>query len=337
MIRLALVGAGVHAHDHARAVASLRAAGRDVRIELVVDPVTARAAGLAGEFGVPHCGAPDLLGQVDVDAADVCAPTDAHVALAETCAGLGLPTLIEKPLAPTLAGADRILDAFATAGVPLFPGHSTRFDPVARHLHSVASDGALGEVGLVAIHHAQGYAWADGWRAWQHDAVRSGGRIVHLGIHDLDLACWLVGAAPVQVAAIGRPQAPGRAGSWASYSLQATFANGALALVTATWDVVPAELMRKTCLVIGSLGRASHDSADDELLVSGARAGSAPVGYAPALQGQINHWLDCIEGRAEPVVTPRQARTALALAVAGEQSAAAGGETIAIEEVPGAR
>jgi UDP-N-acetylglucosamine 3-dehydrogenase len=202
VIRLALAGAGAHGRDHARAVEMLRSAGRDVRIELVVDLVPSMASALAGAFGVPAHGPAQLLETVRVDAVIVCAGTDDHLGLARICAELPVPTLIDKPLATTLEHADEIVAAFVNAGVPLFPGQSTRFHPALRRLKALIEDGRLGDVGLVATHHAQGYAWPGAWHAWRHEPARSGGQIVHLGIHDIDLTCWLAGAPPSWVRAV---------------------------------------------------------------------------------------------------------------------------------------
>ncbi len=313
----------------------LRSAGREVRIELVVDPVLLRAGALAGEVGAPHHGPAQLLETVPVDAVIVCASTDAHLGLARVCAATAVPTLIDKPLAATLEQADEIVAAFANAGVSLFPGQSTRFHPSLRRLKVMIEAGKLGDVGLIATHHAQGYAWPGAWRAWQHEPERSGGQIVHLGIHDIDLTCWLAGAAPSRVRAVGRSLVPGRLGSWASYAVQASFSNGALGLVTGSWDVIPPEVKRKTCLVVGSAGRAGHDSARDDFPALPGRSPDAPAGYPIALRDQLAHWLDCIEHGAEPIVTPGQARTSLAVALATERSARDDGRPVVVEGING--
>jgi predicted dehydrogenase len=335
VIRLALAGAGAHGRDHALAIETLRRTGRDARIDLVVDPVLTRARALAGEIGASHHGPPELLETVPVDAVIVCASTDAHLELAGVCAALAVPALIDKPLAATLEDADEIVATFAHAGVPLFPGQSTRFHPTLRRLKALIEDGELGDLGLIAAHHIQGYAWPGAWRAWQHDPGRSGGQIVHLGIHDIDLACWLAGSAPSRVRAVACRLVPGRPGSWASYAMQASFSNGALGLVTGSWDAVPADVQRKKCLVVGSAGRAGHDSARDEFAALPGRPPGAPAGYAIALRDQLGHWLDCLEQGAEPIVTPSQARTSLAVALATERSARDDGTPVAVEGISG--
>jgi predicted dehydrogenase len=326
-VRIAIVGAGLHGHDHARALAALQTAGRDVQLAAVVDAAPDRAAALAGAFGVDRSGPPTLLEDLDVDAVDVCAPTDRHREIAETCARRRLPTLIEKPLAPNLADADAIIDAFARTDTLLVPGHSTRFDPAARQVARALREG-LGRLGLLAVHVYQGYAWRDGWRAWQLDAARSGGRIVHLGIHDIDLVCWLAGAEPICIRAIGRRRSDERPGAWSSYALQLQFDGGAVATVTADWCATPAHVLRRTLLAIGADGRARYDSADDEHVVLGTGGPDRLAGYNASIRDQLRHWIDCLQGRAQPLVPVETPRTALRAALAAERTAASDGAVI---------
>ena len=332
MIKLALIGAGVHGYSHAQAIAALRRAGRHVEIEIVVDPVIARAAALADEFGVPNHGPPDLLAHASVDAVDICTNLDAHLTIALACVELGKPTLIESPLASTLEQAAAIIAAFTLADVPLFPGHSERFDPALRRLRASVVDGSLGDVGVVAVHRAQGHSRADGLSAWPYDSQPTSGRVLRLGIHDIDLACWLVNAAPVRVSSVGRRLAADRPESWASYSVQTVFSDGALALVTASWDVNSAEFQRLTCLAIGSIGRASHDSAHDDLVALPHPSGHAALGRAVAVRDQLAHWLDCITFGVEPVLTPDDARRSLAVALAADRSLAQSGIPVRLDE-----
>jgi predicted dehydrogenase len=318
-VRVALVGAGAHARDHAHAIAALSRSGRDVRVAVVVDVDRDCGSALAGALGVPW--SPDLLSfeRETVDVADVCTPTHSHRSISEMCASLRLPTLVDKPLATTLDDVDAMIAAFDSSGVTLTPGHSTRFVPGLRALATAVRSGRLGEPTLVAVSHSQGYAWSRGWRAWQHDTRASGGRIVHFGIHDIDLACWIAGSRVKTVRAIATPSLVGGKGAWSSASIQLGFESECVGLVTQDWEVQPSDLWRKSCRVVGALGDAVHDSMFDE--VARASQGGEPVDYQISLRDEIANWLDSVEGRAQPVITARQARQSLSVALAARRSA----------------
>lgn len=281
-------------------------------------------------MGVSWCTELAAVNQDTIDSADVCTPTGSHRAVAMTCASLGLPTLIDKPLAATLADADAIIAAFEAADTRLTPGHSTRFVPALHTLAGVAHSGRLGEVSLVSVSHAQGYAWPGGWRAWQLDPASSGGRIIHFGIHDVDLACWIAADRVAKVRATATPAASGPTSAWSSASIQLMFDGGCLGMITQAWDVRPPSLWRKSCLVVGTLGEATHDSLLDDVLRSDQPC--EPFDYQRSLRDQLEHWLDVIESRSQPIVTPSQARHSLAVVQAAHWSATTDGRVVDLSE-----
>jgi predicted dehydrogenase len=324
----------MHAREHAFAIARLRASGREVSVSAAIDADASRARSFAGELDIPLWSS-DVSGSLaapNVDAVIVCAPTDAHRELTLAAAEAEKPTLVEKPLAATLEEVDTIIEAFEARSVLLFAGHNTRFDPVSEEMRSVAGDGSLGRVSAVVLHQDQGYAWADGWRAWQLDARRSGGRLLHLGIHNIDLACWLIQAGPTVVRAQGLPDPGGAPGAWHSADAQLRFPGGEVALLTWNWQVVPAHVFRRCVVVVGSEGDAWYDSARDELLAVEGPYPDRSVTYERSIAAELAHWLDCVEGFADPLVTPRQARISIEVSLAAERSAAGGGLPVALGE-----
>lgn len=325
-MRIALFGAGMHARTHADAYQRL-SRRTDVQVALVIDPAEERGQTLAASLSahwIPRAQVSDLLG---IDAADICTPTHLHREVALQCAEARLPALIDKPLAPTLAEADQIIEAFTSAAVNLTPGLSTRHVPALAQLARAAAEGQFGRVELVQISHTQGYAWPNGWRAWQQSATYSGGRIVHLGVHDLDYACWLIGTPPRTVRAIGQPLAGTRSQAWASAVVQIGF-DSALALISFAWEGRPASLWRKRCLVVGSLGTGSHDSRLDEGVYTDTVAD--PVGYRESLEAEIAKWLETIRSGGVHDDLLLEARTSLQVAEAAAISAESDGRVVVV-------
>ena len=185
-LRLGVVGAGHMGANHARAAARQEGA----RLVAVADTDFARAQAVAGGLGVRALGEHRALldGPDRVDAAIIAVPTVAHAAVARDFLAARIPILLEKPLAPTAAEAAALADEAARTGTLCQVGHVERWNP--------AWQAARPEMGIPVF--IEGHRLAP--FAFRSTDV---GVVMDLMIHDLDLVCWLVGAAPTQVDAAG--------------------------------------------------------------------------------------------------------------------------------------
>jgi predicted dehydrogenase len=123
-LRVAVLGCGRLGTYHARILAE----HPDAELVAVVDRDGERATQLARETGsVALTGAADL--PADLDAVTVAVPTVHHAEVAVPLLERGVAALVEKPLAPDLEAADRILDAARRGGALLSVGHVERFQP----------------------------------------------------------------------------------------------------------------------------------------------------------------------------------------------------------------
>jgi predicted dehydrogenase len=159
----------------------------DVTVTGVWDTRADRLAEVAAEHGVPAASSLDAL----LDAVDACViavPTEAHEEVAVAALNRGIHVMIEKPLAPTLAAADRILEAAKTSGSLVQTGHVERFNGVLR-----AVEPYVGELLFVESHRLAPF----GPRGTDVAVV------LDLMIHDLDLVLSLIPARVANVAAVG--------------------------------------------------------------------------------------------------------------------------------------
>jgi len=134
----------------------------------------------------------DLLRDTRLDAVAVVVPPDLN---AEVCAGAvrrGLSFVVEKPLAHTLADAQRILKETEAACVKGLVAQTLRFDSVVRTLKTHLP--MLGELHAILIEQH----FEPSPLAWLDEADR-GGMILHTGVHGFDLLRLLSGAEVVQV------------------------------------------------------------------------------------------------------------------------------------------
>ncbi|MGH7278134.1 MAG: Gfo/Idh/MocA family protein, partial [Candidatus Rokuibacteriota bacterium] len=120
-----------------------------------------------------------LLERRDLDAVLVFADNRASAALGARALALGLPVMVEKPMAADLAGAQMLLAAARTAGVPLMVNWPTAWRPALRHGLTLALDGAVGEP--VQLSHRGGHAGPHEFGCspqfceWLYDPERNGG------------------------------------------------------------------------------------------------------------------------------------------------------------------
>ena len=184
-IRIAVVGTGVMGTNHVRVLKRL--AGAD--LAAVVDADLERARAAAGSPDVQACTSVDELAD-DIDAAVVAVPTGAHVATALALIERGIHVLVEKPLAPTVAEAEKITQAAAAAGVVLGVGHIERFNPAVVELSEFVD---------APIHIAAA-------RISPFSPRISDGVVFDLMIHDIDIVCSFAGEAAnvSSVSGVGR-------------------------------------------------------------------------------------------------------------------------------------
>jgi predicted dehydrogenase len=131
-LRAGVVGAGVFGGYHAAKYAE-RA---DVALTCVMDPDPERARTLAGRFGARDCS--ELAQMLDaVDVVSICAPAQAHAALALACLRAGKPVYVEKPIATSVADADAIVAQARRGGLVVACGFLERAAFAAMRLFDV--------------------------------------------------------------------------------------------------------------------------------------------------------------------------------------------------------
>jgi predicted dehydrogenase len=144
----------------------------------------------------------ELLRSDELDAVVVATPDSTHAELATAAFNAGLHVLCEKPLATTVAGCERILEAARRVDKKLEVGFVLRYVPFFQRLREVVGSGALGAVHLIeASDYYRG--GASYFRRWNRLREVSGGLLVHKGTHTFDIINWIVGAKPLRAATFG--------------------------------------------------------------------------------------------------------------------------------------
>ncbi|HVU23027.1 MAG TPA: Gfo/Idh/MocA family oxidoreductase [Opitutus sp.] len=161
-MRIGFIGAGKQAQS---AHLPNYAAIEDCRIAGIADLDAELAARVATRYGAPHFRThQELLAAANPDAVVVTLPpVPAAEALIIDVLEAKVPLIVEKPLAGSVAAAERICAKQAETGTPLFVGYHKRSDPATMHakaeIEKRRSDGAWGAIRYARVQVSLGGDW----------------------------------------------------------------------------------------------------------------------------------------------------------------------------------
>jgi predicted dehydrogenase len=153
--------------------------------------------------GVPIAGSFDELLNAQLDAILILTPDFLHEDQAVLSLEAGLPTFLEKPMAITTEGADRVLETAHRTGSRIYVGHNMRHLPVIVAMRDLVREGAIGEVKAIWCRHfvsAGGDYYFKDWHAVRGNTT---GLLLQKGAHDIDVIHWLAGSYTARASAIG--------------------------------------------------------------------------------------------------------------------------------------
>jgi predicted dehydrogenase len=135
----------------------------------------------------------------NLDAVDICLPTNLHPAVAIAALRAGKHVLVEKPMALDAASVDAMLVAARHSGRILMTAQVLRFFPMYKVLVDLVKSGQLGTARAATFRRR---CAAPPWSGWLADKSASGGGVFDLLIHDVDMCLHLFGP-PEAVSAVG--------------------------------------------------------------------------------------------------------------------------------------
>ena len=298
-LRAGVIGAGAFGRLHAQKYASLPG----VDLIGIADAEPERARAVAGPMGVtmfadyrfmlPH-----------VDVVTIATPAEAHGEIGAVCLAHGKHVLMEKPLAATLAEADRLIALAAASGLVLHTGHQERF--VMRHMGLFDSD-----VTPVSIecHRASPF----------NPRNTDVSVVLDLMIHDLDLVHQLNSAPVAQVDAVQRSLPHSRSDEVA---VELKFADGMSAQLFASRMANARKRFMRIVypdgeIYIDFLTREMSNTTPRSLnaLGSASAASEMPCPSTDPLGHGVAQFIEAARGRREPAIKPHEARRALETAL----------------------
>ncbi|TIN01190.1 MAG: Gfo/Idh/MocA family oxidoreductase [Mesorhizobium sp.] len=309
--RIAVLGCGYWGSNHIRTLKALGA------LYAVSDTNRARAEGFASEQDCLAIEPDQLFVRDDIDAIVMALPPQFHADLAVRAVTAGKDVLVEKPIALTVADAERAVQAAKDNGRVFMVGHVLRFHPAFETLKGLIDKGELGEVRYIHSHRL-----GLGKFHTENDALWD------LAPHDLSMILAITGTEPIEV----RGEGAALLDNLSDFAhLHMRFPNG-LRSHLFTSRLNPYRERRLT--VVGTKAMAVLDDVEPwerKLAVyrhavwqdSGQWAFTTnEPSYVAVAQGmpltrELEHFIQCIETRAEPRTSGEEAIRVLRILTAG--------------------
>jgi predicted dehydrogenase len=208
-VRLAIVGL---THDHVTGFLPDMLARKDVQLAGIVETDQALIAKMAERYHLDAAlffpSLEMLQAKTDVEGVACFGSTFDHRKVVEQCAPLGIPVMVEKPLAVSLADAQAIAAAARKGGIQVYVNYETTWYPSTHAAYDlVRRQHTLGDVRKIVVHDGHegpAHFVSPYFLAWLADPVlNGGGAVMDFGCYGADLTTWLMdGQRPTSVFAV---------------------------------------------------------------------------------------------------------------------------------------
>ncbi len=145
----------------------------------------------------------ELLAKQEIGALFLITPDYLHEEMTLAAIGRVKNIYLEKPLAITLDGCDRILHEAMRKKTGLFLGHNLRFFPIVEMMKEIISSGTIGQVQAGWCRHFINYGGDAYFKDWHSERKNVGGLLLQKGAHDIDAIHYLMGAYSASVIGMG--------------------------------------------------------------------------------------------------------------------------------------
>lgn len=315
-----VLGAGAMGRNHVRNLAH----SKRVNEVLVVEPNEAARKELNNKHENVRVFASEneAFGAAEIDAAVVAVPTHLHFKTAWEIVGRGVPVLVEKPITDSLEDGKKLVKKAADAGVLLTVGHVERFNPAVTALKEHVK-----EIGKIV--------YASTYRFGVPTNRKLGAAFFDQAVHDVDVLSFLSGEYPKFVQAVERSVIDSDAKDLCS----ALFEFPSFPAAVEANRVTP--IKTRELILLGTKGSARLDYISQELTISTSEKMETKytnfdeilfrVGRGTEIKPyfrkdeplklELEHFLDCVEGKVKPLVSGTDGLHAVAAAQFGIKAA----------------
>ena len=324
-VRWGAIGLGWFGETHVDTLADMPG----VELAALCTRRPARLAELGDKYNVAkrYTDYHDLLADPVIDVVGITTHVYDHRDIAIDALKAGKHVFLEKPMAPTTADCDRILEAAAAAEGFFMVGHICRFDPRIEMAKQAIDEGRVGRI--ISMHARRNLSKVIGQSVLDDISALMGD-----GIHDADLMLWFSRAKPVSVYAQevhpGKNKYPDV--GWAMFRLD----NDAVGVIESVWHLPESTpfAIDARMEVIGTEGAIYVNCGQAGLEIHDAQGVKMPdTMYWPlvmnqrfgVLRSEFRYFAECVRSGKRPEhITPQESRDVVALIEAAGQSAKTG-------------
>ena len=295
MIRVGVIGVGTMGQHHARIYSKMD----NCELVGVADINVARAKEIARKYKTNFYEDYRELLKKNLDAVSIAVPTTLHKKIALEVIERGIHLLIEKPIASSLEEADAIIEKAKKNKVKLLIGHIERFNPAIQKLKEVLDKGILGNLLIISTRRVGPFV----------TRIRDVGIIIDSATHDIDVVRYLVNREPKNVfAKLGRIKHKKE-----DHALILLDFSDIAASIEVNW-FTPHKV--RTLVATGVKGIAYLDYIHQELEIYTQEGRFIPnIIKEEPLKLEIEHFVECVEGDKQPLVSGEDGRKVLEIAL----------------------
>lgn len=261
------------------------------------------------------------------DAVLVTNPTSLHIKCAMAAAKQGCHLFIEKPISNTLDGIDELIDIVRKKNAIVLIGCNLRFNPSLQLIKKMLGEKRIGKIVSARVQMGQ---YLPDWHPWEdyrtmYSAHKSlGGGIILDAIHELDYIRWLLGDV-TQVFSFSDKLSNLDIDTEDVAEILLRFKNGAIAEVHL--DYIQ-RYPSRSCEIIGEEGSIFWNLNEGTVKLYTAEEKKWELFEQPkdydmnqTYIDEMLHFISCIEGKEEPLISIADGLEVLKIALAAKESA----------------
>lgn len=339
-MKYALIGCGRIAVNHIKA-----ALNNKLQIVAVCDVIEEKMEALLAKYNLQnetsikrYTDYKQMLAEnADIELISIATESGLHAEIALYCIEHNKNVIIEKPMAMSIADADKIIESAQKHAVKVSACHQNRFNVAVQKMRHALEAGRFGKISHGSIHvrwnRDKNYYDQAPWRGtWAQD----GGALMNQCIHGIDLLRWMMGGEIDEVYGKTKQQFHHYLEAEDLGMAVVSFKNGAVATIEGTTNVYPKNL-EETLYLFGEtgtvkIGGTSTNNIDVWDFVDETEADAENKGlkettsnvYGNGHTSLFADVIDAVKNNRQPYVDAKAGRDALELVLAIYKSAADG-------------
>lgn len=321
MINFGIIGCGVIAPYHARALEKIEG----VKLTVVCDIVKEKAESLAKQFFVEkiYNDYKELLLDKEIDAVCVCVPSGLHGEISVAALAAGKHVICEKPMEITKEKLNEVVAAAKRSKKKFACVFQRRMQPLPIKVKTALESGVFGKPLMASAYlkyyRTKEYYESAGWRAtWEFDG---GGALMNQGVHGVDLISWFMGGID-KIFGVARTQLHQIPVEDAAVCT-VKYKNGAIGVIECSTCVYPAQDTRfeihceNGSIIFSDKGlllwelkdgnKEAGENAETELNIKNNPQAIGPLSHLPV----IKDFVESIVENRNPAVTAEEGRCAV--------------------------